>query len=307
MTKRIISALLCIIVISLAFAVPTFAVSVNDFGTKIADIKLYADEQVKIGTEFEVTVYIENITADSGILSNDLPLYYDKEKISIVSVEAIFPQAWGVFGDFLGQTVPTEYPYYLRSVPDTSDVMTNPVYRITKSKEIGYKVKFKANKLGDAFVSVEADSAGKYPIMLVSIVGNDINNYGANGMKITVAIVDELGGYVSEDISGGSDVISTEESEDISNNDSADTTTSVDTEISGDTTADDTTAEESKEVSELTSKESSNAQSTDTSSDDGNNKADKTGSIWIYIVIAVIAISVIIVGVVIWMNKSKKA
>lgn len=204
MTKRIISALLCIIVLSLTLSIATFAEEaeiVTALDKKVASINLYADENVEVGKEFVVSIFIEAITVPSGVLANDLPLYYDRDKLTALSVEPVYPDAWLPFADFFGHKEFDEYPYYLRSLPDAADIMTNPAYRITKSKEIGYKIKFKANKVGEAFVGVENDDIGKYPIMLVSVENTTMYNYSANGETIMINICEELPGDISGDTS----------------------------------------------------------------------------------------------------------
>ncbi len=246
MTKRIISALLCALVLVTVLTVPAFAASNNYLDKSIADIKLYADEQVLLGREFVVTVYIENITNTNGIVSNDLPLYYDRDKISISSVEPIYPVEWNGLGDMFSQTDFKDYPHYLRSLPDTMDLMINPAYRITDSKKIGYKVTFKANKLGEAFVAIENTKDNKSPIMMVVIEGEDVNNYSGTGMRISVDIVEKFQGDVSYDVSGD---VSTDVSTDVSKPQGDDSGELVSSEASDDS------VETSDEISDETSVE----------------------------------------------------
>lgn len=304
MTKRIISALLCIIVLSLSFTTIASADTVSELSKQVADVKLYADENVKVGTEFTVTIYVENITATSGLLSNDLPLYYDRDRLTVVSVECIFPESWAPFGDFLGSENTSEYPYYLRSLPDTMDILTNPAYRVTESREIGYKVKFKANKVGEAFVGVENDEAGKYPIMLVSAEGSNIYNYGGKGETIQINVCEELpGGDASSEVS-----------EDISISEEASSETSDDV-VSGD----DVTVESSEELSTTESEEDNSVISDEISADVGDTPVSGGTSsfaflgiagaagvvVCILFIVIVIALAVGIVVAVVIFNKKK--
>lgn len=316
MTKRIVSALLIAALLCTGFSIGVFAA--NNLDQKIADIKIYADEQVKLGDEFIVSIYIENITLSGGVVANDLPLYFDSDKLTVLAVECVFPQEWNGYGDFFGINPPiTEQPYYLRSLPDASDLMTNTSYRITKSKAIGYKVKFSANKIGKADISVVGDANSKNPIMLVSINGEDISNYGANGMTVSVEIVKEIGDITSSDvtsednpsseepISDVSAVVSDDVSDDVSGNVSEDVSS---VESSG-IVSDDVSSQDKLETSDAETDKSSAATDdktveSDSSDDDNDTGFDKT--IMIIIICAVLALSAAGVVVAIYFNKRKK-
>lgn len=304
MTKRILSALLIGALLCACLSIGAFAANYLD--KTVADIKIYADKQVKLGDEFIVSIYIENITLSGGVVANDLPLYFDADKLTVLAVECVFPEAWNGFGDFFGINPPvTEQPYYLRSLPDASDLMTNTSYRITESKAIGYKVKFKADKIGKAEISVKNDSSMKNPIMLVAINGEDISNYGAKGMTVSVEVVKEIiedssvddvsdeepssqesisdvSEVVSEEVSAGeaSDIVS----EDVSSQDAI--------EISG------TETDESSAVADDKSVETD---SSDAGDDDGDGK-----TLMIIVICAVLALSAVVAAVAVYVNKKKK-
>lgn len=312
MTKRIVSALLIAALLCTGFSIGVFAATNLD--QKIADIKIYADEQVKLGDEFIVSIYIENITLSGGVVGNDLPLYFDADKLTVLAVECVFPQEWNGYGDFFGINPPvTEQPYYLRSLPDASDLMTNASYRITKSKAIGYKVKFSADKIGRAEISVIGDANSKNPIMLVSINGEDISNYGANGMTVSVEIVKEIGDITSFEITS-EDVPSSEEpisdvSDVVSGDVSGDVSEDVSSGEASDIVSDDVSSQDMSETSDIETDESSAATDdkpveSDSSDADNDTGFDKT--IMIIIVCAVLVLSAAGVLVAIYFNKREK-
>lgn len=306
MKKRIISVFLALALLCSGFCIGVSAA--NNLDKKIADIKLYVDKQVEVGKEFVLSVYIENITLSAGVVANDLPLYFDADKLSVLSVECVFPNEWAGYGDFFGVNPPvTEQPYYLRSLPDASDLMTNLAYRITESKAIGYKVKFSANKLGKAEISIVGDANSKNPIMLVSISGEDISNYGANGMTVSVEIVDEI----REDVSSAdvSDDVSSEDttSDDTPSEDSDEPITGDPSDISEETSEGD---ESSQDVSADvdSSAEDSVASEDDVitpDSSDDSGDSDNTTLIIIVICAALLAIAAA-VGVAVYVNKKKE-
>lgn len=308
MTKRIVSALLIAVLLCAGFSIGVSAA--NNLDKKIADIKIYADDRVILGDEFTVSIYIENITLSAGVVANDLPLYFDADKLTVLAVDCVFPQEWDGYGDFFGINPPvTEQPYYLRSLPDASDLMTNTSYRITESKAIGYKLKFSADKLGKAEISVKNDE--KNPIMLVSINGEDISNYGANGMTVSVEIVKEIADVSSSDNTSVDDPSSQEPASDVSDDVSNDASDDVSEEVSSgeasDVASEDFGSRDMSEESDVKTDESSisaddkpvASDSSDTDDNGGNGKM-----IIIIIVACVVLASGVAVAV--YFNRRKK-
>ena len=189
MIKRLISATLCLVLLASAFSVNAFAdATTNRVDTKVADAKIYVEnDKVEKGDIVVVTIYVENVTAKEGLLACDLPFSYDKSKLSFVKLECIFPSSWDLYGEFIGHETPDEDPWYLRSVCEAGDMIENYTkYSVKKSKELGYKLTFKAVAEGDAFVAVE--DVGNSKIMFVSYEDGLVINYGGNGMKVTVKV-----------------------------------------------------------------------------------------------------------------------
>lgn len=310
MAKRIISAVLIAALLCAGFSIGAFAA--NNLDKKIADIKLYADEQVKQGDEFVVSIYIENITLSDGVVANDLPLYFDADKVTVLAVECVFPKAWSGFGDFFGVNPPvTEQPYYLRSLPDASDLMTNTAYRITESKAIGYKVKFSADKIGKAEIGIKGDA--KNPIMLVAINGEEISNYGANGMTVSVDIVKEIVDVSSSDNTSEEEPVSkepiSEPSEEVSDNASEEASVDVPSVDVSELVSEDVVSQDKLETSDTATDDSSAAADDkpvegDSSASDGDNGFNKTTAI--IIVCAILVLSAVIAGAVVYFNKKKK-
>lgn len=279
----------------------------NKLDNVAADVKLYSDGQVKLGDEFTVEIYIENITAANGIVANDLPLYYDRDRLSIVSVKCVFPAAWGNSGWGKTEFKKEEYPCYLRSFPEVESI-NDPAYWIKQSRQLGYKVTFKAEAAGGAFVAVENDAEAKFPILLVSIDGDEINNYGANGSRISVEITD--GAVNSKDDESLEESASSEASEaesaDVSEEpeSSAADNTSEEESVPSEAPAESAVSVDSQEPSESSEGYGDLSDPASGSVDDGENGGKSHGRLWI--VIAVIVAGIAVVGTVFGVNRGRR-
>jgi len=205
MLKRIISAMVCLVLISTAFCINAFAV--NKLDVKSADVKLYTDKDaVDVGDTLTVTIYLENITLSSGFLAVDFPLTFDRSKLVYQGRECIFPVEWGPYGEDVGHETAAADPMILRSNLDIMALDDYTALAVTKSKVLGFKVTFKAVAPGEAFIAVENGEALKDSIMLVAMEGKEVNNYGANGMTVKVNVTGnaaDVSDDSSEDTSGG--------------------------------------------------------------------------------------------------------
>ncbi len=318
MIKRIFSAFICLVLVLGAFTITAFA-DPEDVKTKVGDVKLYTEKtQLEKGDFFTVEIYVENITAKEGILGADLPLTYDKSKLSYIKKECVFPASWGMYGEFIGHDTPDEDPWYLRTVSTASDYVTNPAYRIKADKEIGYKITFKAVAEGEAFVAVE--NAGNNNIMLPSLEER-VMNYGGNGMtlKLTIGTEDTSSDapVESDDSSSVPDDNSSEittdvsfdvsdepfedlnSSEDISVEESADVTSSEDVSAEESSASDASVPEASvgEEQSDTASEESKapNA-SEDGSNDEGDGDESQSGGIGIVGIVLLAAGAFVIIA-----------
>lgn len=316
MKRCIASALLCLAVLLSAFSLAVSAE--NNVDTPIADIGIYADETVQVGSNFTVEIYVENITAANGVIGNDLPLSYDRDRLTIRSVDCVFPAAWGDNGLFLGKTAFDEYPYYLRSLPDVDDAVENSAYWVKESKQLGYKVTFSADKTGEAFVAVENDPAGRDLIFLVT--GVETDNYTANGARININITNEpveskpdessvAEGSVAESSAEESSAAESSETSSEEPSGSEDSAESSEESAESSTSADDSTldeassADESAEVSVGTASSESSVESRDAENDGGKN-GPKPAVIIAVVAVAVVAIALALVFA--FMAKKKK-
>lgn len=304
MIKRVFSVILCVVLLVSTFAISASAETINRVDTKVTDVKIYVEtEKVEKGDIVIVTIYAENITAKNGILSVDFPLTYDKSKLSFVKLDCYYPASWGLYGAFFGHATPDEEPWYLRSLPDAGDLAENPAYMVKDSKQIGYKLTFKAVADGDAFVAVE--DVGNHKIMVASIEGDDVVNYGANGMKVSI----KIGGHednsssepdVSDDPSEAPSEEPSEDSGDLSSEEpSAEDPSSEDVssaEDSSESVSEETSVE--NETSDVaTSEEDSSATSSEEAAASTDDKADDDeGGVppVLIVVIAVVAVAALL-------------
>lgn len=327
MIKRLISAALCLVMLVSAFSVNVFAdaTATNKLETKVADAKLYTEnDKVEKGDIVTVTIYVENITAKNGILACDFPLSYDKSKLSFVKLDCIFPTAWGFYGEFFGHPTPDEDPWYLRSIPDAGDLIENyTTYSVKKSKELGYKLTFKAIDDGDAFVAVE--DVGDKKIMLVAYEDDKVINYGGNGMKLTIKIGGKEDASTEPTFPEDSSAVESNDPEEPSGADSSDVVSdepesseesypeessedvSIDADSSDDAPSEESSADASAEASDSSNEASLSSE--DGTSDEGSaeedNKEDKGGlpGFVIPVIIVVVVAALLGVGGFLFMKK----
>lgn len=307
MAKKLVATVLTVVMLvsaTFTFALSASADTINKVGTKVADAKIYVEnEKVEKGDVFSVTIYVENITAKNGILSIDFPLTYDRSKLSFIKLDCYYPSAWGLYGEFFGHATPDEDPWYLRSLPDAGDMVDNPAYRVKASKQLGYKITFKAIAEGDAFVAVE--DTGNHNVMACSIEGEDVVNYGVRGMKVNIKIGGDEGDsssdtVVSEEPSEEPSEDPSEDSEDVSVEDSSvedssfEETSSV--EDSSENVSEETSADIESSGAASSEEENSapSSEESDASTDDKADDDDGGISTVLIVVIAVVAIAALL-------------
>ncbi len=311
MKRKLFILILCVALISLTVgAIPASA------DLKIgAEIELdYDGKTVEVGERFTVTLYVQNITAPGGILGCDIPLYYDASALTLVEVEPVHPDCWGKYGIYVGNDVNGSDgdPYYLRSLCDANDAVSNSKYGLKDDKQLGYVLTFKAKTEGNTEITVKDTPASNDYIFVIS--RTELSNYGAEGDSVTITVgsqpessvddsssesdLDSSSPYESSKVEDSSDesseLTSGEESEETSVNISLET----DDESSESTeTFVEDSEQESADGNDGSSEETIDDVSVDTTEDmstvneSGYPIADsEDGTSWIYIVVAVLAI-----------------
>lgn len=212
-----------------------------------------------------VEVYLTDITRPYGILSCDLPLYYDTEYLEFVTVEGVFPKSWGGYGEYVGNSEFSETPVngflYLRAIPEAPDLEIGPTckYNITADRALGFKVTFTALKEGVTKLEVKSDGANNILIVDSQTVTNYVANPASFSLTISSdkAVVDALNGKgdaPSEDVSSEVGDTSSESSDvDVSDGEISDIPESTE---DADSTVDES-FEESAESSDASAEDSS--------------------------------------------------
>lgn len=170
-----------------------------------ADISLKADRTtVRTGDYVTVTATIDNITAPNGIVGCDLPLTYSTDKLELVSVSEIYPTSWGSNGLYVGDSDKSASPYWLRSVCNASDLLTNSNYYVKDSGKLGFAITFKAIAAGDATVTI--DNNAPEEIFALVVDGKGFVNYGVTGTSCAITVSNSAAASytVSYDANGGS-------------------------------------------------------------------------------------------------------
>lgn len=170
-----------------------------------AELSLSADRtEVRPGDYVTVTVTVDNITTPNGIVACDLPLFYSHDKLELVSVSEIYPNEWGAYGMYVGDSNKNASPYWLRSICDASDLLTNSAYYIKASGKLGFILTFKALSEGEADITVDNSVDADAFALVVDAKG--FVNYGATGDTVTVTVSGSAAPVytVSYDANGGS-------------------------------------------------------------------------------------------------------
>lgn len=184
MTKKFFCFALTLI---LALSFVPFAVSAagNTFGTEIV---LDTVGEIKSGDSFTVTVYVTDIQCDDGLLSVDLPLKYDSEKLEYVSKSEIYPEIWNGKGDNFCGDEPDELGlYWQRLIYDGfDDGYTDK--GVKDDRVLGVSVTFRARggAQGDALIEIKSETneqiggAGLEGSEIVALDG------GASQLKVNI-------------------------------------------------------------------------------------------------------------------------
>lgn len=156
-------------------------------------------DTVRTGDLIAVDVSIKDISTPFGIVSCDLPLTYDTEKLELVSVTPKYPTAWGNKGILVGEGALTASPCWLRMVCDASDLLTNSAYYVKEDGVMGFTLLFKGKAEGSALIAVDNDMTESRFLMIVD--GGELANYGAEGDSLTLTVSNSAQSAVSYTVS----------------------------------------------------------------------------------------------------------
>lgn len=185
MTKKFFCFVLTLI---LALSFVPFAVSAagNTFGTEIV---LDTVGEIKSGDSFTVTVYVKDIQCDDGLLSVDLPLQYDSDKLEYVSKSEIYPEIWNGKGDnFCGDEPDEPGLYWQRLIYDGfDDGYTDK--GVKDDRVLGVSVTFRARggAQGDALIEIKSNTDEQ--IGGAGLEGSEIIALDGGASQLKVSIV----------------------------------------------------------------------------------------------------------------------
>lgn len=304
MIKRVFSAILCIILAIGVFAIPANALDIG------ADTLIVCDAAAMPGDIVTIEVYVVNIVRPAGILTCDLPFFYDSKLLEFVTVEGIFPKNWDGYGEYLGESEHSKNRedgrVILRAFPEVPELElgTNCPYNVKEDKAMGFRLTFRAKAEGTA--KLEIKDSKKCNIYVVDAL--TAKNFAGKPTSVEMVIskdeklVGELNGEnggeesgtpdtsdskdpESGDPSESSDVdVSTDQSGDLSVEESVDT--SDESVTSGETPDDSQELSDSAESKEEDTSKAQDSKADKKDKDDGNVKKIFT---IIAIVVAVLA------------------
>lgn len=265
MTKRVITA--CILVTMLFTTVLCFPAHGAITDPPAADVVIDCDVvAVTPGSLVTVDVYLTNITRPNGILTCDIPFYYDAEYLEFITVEGLFPSYWNGYGEYVGNSEHSETPIngfiYLRAMPEAPDLELSPNsrYNVKGDRDLGFRVSFIANKEGET--TFEVKTVGNTNILVVD--SQNLSNYRANPTSFTLTIssdknkVEELNkGDTSSEVSDDTSSEVSDDTSDISSEDPGESSEISNYESYESEESSDVSADESSDISTDASAESS--------------------------------------------------
>lgn len=156
MAKKLLCLVFTLILV-LSFVPFAASAASNTFGTELV---LETEGEIKSGDSFKVTVYVNDIDVADGLLSADLPLKYDADKLEYVSKTEIYPEIWNGKGDnFCADEPDSAGVYWQRLIYDGFD--DGYVDKgIKDDRLLGVTITFRAvgGAQGEAVVAIKSDA-----------------------------------------------------------------------------------------------------------------------------------------------------
>lgn len=153
---------------------------------------------VDIGETFSVTVLFKNITAANGIVGCDLPLVYDRNKLTLVNVEGVFPSSWGQSGVAASDSNRSEDPLWLHAFCDADDLAVNSAYNVKGNGQFGMILTFMSVSSGSAVISIDNDI--EKGVFLLAVNGGDFENCGVAGASASVTVTQNVAKNFAGDV-----------------------------------------------------------------------------------------------------------
>lgn len=154
----------------------------------VADLVFVCENtQVKAGDLIEVTLYINNISLEGGMIACDLPLFYDKDVLELSFQDVIVPQSWGSYYKFLFNAGTGTDFCWLRVVPDVpiGEELDFNAFSVTEDNTLGFTLAFTAKKAGETSLEIKHKAEDNVYMMIVS---PELENFPPNSSKLDISI-----------------------------------------------------------------------------------------------------------------------
>lgn len=185
--KKCLAAVLAVVILSLAIPFSGAFAAGEKFVVTLSCDKAVATR----GGTVTVTALVEDITAQGGLLSVDIPFRYDTNVFEFVSATAILPTQWEKAEDF-SYTAPKNGLLWLRSVNNTQGFTVD--YGCAVNGAIGFKVtlKVKANAdMGGSAITV--NGSGAFEVICGTAADGACTEVLGSGAPLTVNVGEYIG------------------------------------------------------------------------------------------------------------------